>query len=137
MQKFTPRINHANWSPTNRRRVARLIKNGLMTEIGLAKCRFDVASCDDKTPAPAAKPNLPIPSHVRKALMASPKAWANLQALAPSYRRQYIGWITSAKKEETQLKRVQEAVALLEKGLKLGDEVMCCSRKRGAQRRPF
>lgn len=118
-QKFTPRTNNTNWSAVNKRRVAKVVKEGRMTKAGLAKCGFDVASCDDKAPAPAPKKELPIPAHVKKALMASPKAWANLQALAPSYRRQYIGWITSAKKEETQVRRAQEAIGMLERGKRL------------------
>ena len=47
------------------------------------------------------------------------KAWGNFVNLAPSYQKQYIGWIQSAKKEETRMRRAKEALALLEKGKKL------------------
>ena len=40
--------------------------------------------------------------------------------LAPSYRRLYIGWIISAKKEEPRQRRLREAVSLLEQNKKLG-----------------
>jgi uncharacterized protein YdeI (YjbR/CyaY-like superfamily) len=119
-QKFTPRTNTASWSALNKRRVSRLLKEGRMTEAGLAKCDFDVAACDDKAPAPGPKKELPIPQHVKKAIMDRPNAWANLRKLAPSYRRQYIGWITGAKREETQVRRAKEAAILLEQGKKLG-----------------
>ncbi len=119
-QLFTPRTNRANWSPANRRRIAKLMREGRMTKAGLAKCAFDVASASEEAPARAPRKELPIPPRVKKALQAHPKAWAALRALAPSYRRQYVGWITSAKKEETQLRRVQFAIERLEKGLKLG-----------------
>lgn len=120
MQKFTPRTNIGKWSDLNKRRVAKLVKEGRMTAAGLAKCDFDTSCGPVEAQRPLKKKELPIPPAVKKALMASPKAWAHLQSLAPSYRRQYIGWITSAKKEETQLKRVKEAIGLLTEGKKLG-----------------
>ena len=36
-RKFTPRKNTSRWSPANRKRVAKLMKSGAMTEFGLAK----------------------------------------------------------------------------------------------------
>lgn len=36
--------------------------------------------------------------------MTNKKAWDNFNKLAPSHKRNYIGWIISAKKEETQMK---------------------------------
>jgi uncharacterized protein YdeI (YjbR/CyaY-like superfamily) len=52
--------------------------------------------------------------------MSDPAAWDNFNRLAASYRRLYIRWIASSKKEETQLKRAQEAIELLRQGKKLG-----------------
>jgi uncharacterized protein YdeI (YjbR/CyaY-like superfamily) len=40
--------------------------------------------------------------------------------LPPSEKRLYVGWIVSAKKEETRLRRLGEAILRLDKGLKLG-----------------
>ena len=71
-------------------------------------------------PKPAAQPDLVIPEHIRQVLIANPRAWDNFNRLAPSYRGQYIRWIMFVKKEETQLKRAQEVVGLLERGEKLG-----------------
>jgi uncharacterized protein YdeI (YjbR/CyaY-like superfamily) len=62
----------------------------------------------------------PLPAFVKRALAASPKAWENFQNLSPSCRRQYVGWITDAKKEETRQRRLSEAVRLLERNQKLG-----------------
>ena len=44
----------------------------------------------------------------------------NFHKLAPSHKKQYLGWINSAKREETRLKRMKEAVYLLESGKKFG-----------------
>jgi uncharacterized protein YdeI (YjbR/CyaY-like superfamily) len=61
-----------------------------------------------------------VPAFVKQVLVRSAKAWENFKNLAPSYRRNYIGWIMHAAKEETRQRRLQEAVALLEQNQKLG-----------------
>jgi len=61
-----------------------------------------------------------VPEFVQKALNANKKASANFQNLAPSYRRLYIRWIISATREETQKKRLAEAIELLAQNKKLG-----------------
>src|SRR2546425_7833902 len=43
-QKFTPRRNWTNWSPSNKQRMRRLIQEGRMTGAGLAK--IDLAILD-------------------------------------------------------------------------------------------
>jgi len=55
-----------------------------------------------------------------RALKAEPAAWRFFETLAPSYRRAYVGWIDSAKREETKQRRLREAVARLANGEKLG-----------------
>jgi uncharacterized protein YdeI (YjbR/CyaY-like superfamily) len=40
--------------------------------------------------------------------------------LAPSHRRRYVAWIESAKREETKLRRLKEAIRLLAGGNLLG-----------------
>jgi uncharacterized protein YdeI (YjbR/CyaY-like superfamily) len=47
--------------------------------------------------------------------MANSKAWESFQNLAPSHRRQYVQWITEAKKEETRQRRLRETVARLKR----------------------
>jgi uncharacterized protein YdeI (YjbR/CyaY-like superfamily) len=61
-----------------------------------------------------------LPLYLEKALRANAKAWATFERLAPSYRRAYIGWIDSAKREETKAKRLREALVRLAAGKKLG-----------------
>jgi len=48
------------------------------------------------------------------------QAWDNFNKLAFNHKRNYIGWIDSAKKEETRQIRLEEAIKLLEKNEKLG-----------------
>jgi uncharacterized protein YdeI (YjbR/CyaY-like superfamily) len=55
-----------------------------------------------------------------KALAADGKASAFFHGLAPSYRRLFVRWVASAKKEETRQKRLAEMIATLRAGRKLG-----------------
>jgi uncharacterized protein YdeI (YjbR/CyaY-like superfamily) len=59
------------------------------------------------------EPEPPLPDDFEQALRANPPAWENFENLAPSYRRQFIGWISQAKREETKSKRLHKAVELL------------------------
>ncbi|MGE5680987.1 MAG: YdeI/OmpD-associated family protein [Bacillota bacterium] len=121
-RKFTPRTNTNNWSEVNKARVRKLIKEGRMTEFGLSKVTFPLEdSSENKTP-PQKKKVLDIPPLVKKTLRADALAWKNFSSLAPSYRRLYVLWITSAKKEETQAKRAAEALELLRQNKKLGSK---------------
>ena len=66
------------------------------------------------------KKELEIPVYIRKAFAANEKALDNFNNLANGYKRQLVGWITSAKKEETRKRRLAEAVRLLGQNKKLG-----------------
>ena len=57
---------------------------------------------------------------VEETLKTDPSAWRFFEQLAPSYRRAYIGWIDSAKRQETKEKRLSEALNLLASGKKVG-----------------
>jgi uncharacterized protein YdeI (YjbR/CyaY-like superfamily) len=117
--RFTPRKNNKNWSEVNIRRVRRLYKAGLMTEPGLMLITFPLDG-PDEPPDPRAVPDLP--ENLLKQLKANPKAWENFQKLPPSQQKIYRGWLTSAKREETQLKRLALALELLEYNCRLGME---------------
>ncbi|MHC4495889.1 MAG: YdeI/OmpD-associated family protein [Planctomycetota bacterium] len=61
-----------------------------------------------------------VPPEFAKALARNKKAKKNFDKLAASYRKHYIGWIAAAKRPETKKRRIDESIALLEKGKKLG-----------------
>jgi uncharacterized protein YdeI (YjbR/CyaY-like superfamily) len=114
-QKFTPRKNTRKWSDANKKRVKKMIRQSRMTEAGLAKIHESV-----DLEASESRPELEIPPEFQEALEANDKAREFFNNLAPSYRRQYIGWISSGKRAETRRKRVKEAIELLEQNKKLG-----------------
>ncbi len=57
---------------------------------------------------------------IEQILKRNKKAWHNYLKLAPSYKKQYVGQLTSAKKEITKQNRLKEAIKLLEQNRKLG-----------------
>ncbi|MGV8026000.1 MAG: YdeI family protein [Anaerolineaceae bacterium] len=119
VQKFTPRKRTSRWSVLNKRRVVKLIKEGHMTKTGMAKIDFDINEADISEPA-SKKPEPELSPSIQKILMEDEIGWQNFNKLAPSHRRNYIGWIMDAKKEETQMKRAREALELLKQNKKLG-----------------
>jgi len=68
--------------------------------------------------APAAEePELEVPADLRKALAtAAPKARALWKDITPIARRDWIHWITSAKKAETRARRIKNACSMLVDG---------------------
>ncbi len=118
-QKFTPRKEKSKWSALNKKRIIKLIKQGKMTKAGMVK----VKDLDLKEIPPKSKPankNIGIPPDIEKALKADQNAWDNFNELAPSYKKQYIGWISNAKKSATRKGRLGEAVETLALNKKLG-----------------
>jgi uncharacterized protein YdeI (YjbR/CyaY-like superfamily) len=72
-----------------------------------------------KIPRPertAAKPAPKAPAGLEKALKANAAASATFKALSPSHKREYIEWITEAKTESTQKKRIATTIEWLAKG---------------------
>jgi uncharacterized protein YdeI (YjbR/CyaY-like superfamily) len=111
--KFTARKPSSKWSEINRKRWAELRHAGLLTPAGLA------AAPTDNRYAPL--PKLPeLPAYIAKALQLNPPAWAFFQELAPTYRRQFVGWIHLAKRPETREKRIRESITLLAARKKVG-----------------
>jgi hypothetical protein len=53
-RKFTPRTDNLNWSDVNKRRVAKCIREGRMTEIGLAKIAYENVEHPSPKPRPGA-----------------------------------------------------------------------------------
>lgn len=114
VRKFTPRTHDSRWSSINRRRYQRLKAAGRLMPAGQA--RAPTARSGD-----APRPIAPgMPRYIREALRKSSVASKHFESLAPSHRRRYILWINSAKKQETKLRRLKEAIDLLAAGKKLG-----------------
>lgn len=66
--------------------------------------------------ARAAKPPLVTPPDLAAALKANPAAEQAFAEFSPSCRREYIEWLTEAKREETRQRRLAQAVAMIAEG---------------------
>ncbi len=73
-----------------------------------------------KTPGPrkaaAPKPPPETPPDLLAALAKNRKARTTFEALAPSHRREYVEWITEARRDETRARRLAQTVEWLAEG---------------------
>jgi uncharacterized protein YdeI (YjbR/CyaY-like superfamily) len=107
--RYTPRRAGSTWAVSNVRRVEKLIAQGRMTEAGLAAVREAQASGAWKAALRREDPTW-LPDELRVALDADELLRQSWERLAPSHRKQYIWWITSAKKAETLQRRIAETL---------------------------
>jgi len=123
-RKFTPRTNTGKWSEINKKKVIELIKTGRMTQAGLIKTEgYSKSKKGESVILKTEKrehKEIHLPDFILKEFAKHEPALINFQNLAPSCRKQYILWITNAKREETVRKRLSESVGLLKENKKLG-----------------
>jgi uncharacterized protein YdeI (YjbR/CyaY-like superfamily) len=113
LQRFTPRTRLGNWSQSNLDRFARMEAAGLMTDAGRAKLPPGT-----QAPPPRLDADAEVPAAMAAALAAEPAAAAFFATLAPGYRRDYLRYVTEAKREETRQRRLQLAIRRLLAGEK-------------------
>ena len=117
MIRFTPRKATSRWSAVNLKRVPELIAEGRMTPAGLAAyerrsaARSGLYSYENR---PAELP----PEHERT-FRKNRKAWTFFEAQPPGYRRTCIWYVVSAKRPETQAKRLAQLVDVSARGERL------------------
>lgn len=66
--------------------------------------------------ARAAKPELATPPDLAAALKKNKSAAKVFEAFSPSCKREYIEWITEAKRQETRDRRLEQAIAMIAEG---------------------
>jgi uncharacterized protein YdeI (YjbR/CyaY-like superfamily) len=116
-QRFSPRTNKSRWSELNITRAKKMIDVGLMTDAG--KAIFEEAMRQDRT-VPALT-SYSIPDELEAALASSPVALKNYQNLAKVHRLMYAGWVSTAKRPETRMKRAEKSIELLTENKRLVD----------------
>ncbi len=79
---------------------------------------------DRLPPPPQKREEWPVPEYFAKALKSHKAAGAGFAALAPTYQREYLVWLTTAKREETREKRLAETLAALAAGRKWAQRKM-------------
>jgi uncharacterized protein YdeI (YjbR/CyaY-like superfamily) len=103
--RFTPRKERSVWSAVNVKRATELAKLGMMHSAGLAAfekrtgARTEIYSYEQRKSAD-------LPPAYQKQFRKESAAWKFFQAQPPWYQRTSSWWVISAKKQETQLKRL-------------------------------
>ena len=117
--RFTPRKPRSIWSNVNVNHVERLKKEGRMHAAGLEAYarrspeRTGIYAFENK-------PKQLSPAY-EKTFRQNKKAWKFFEEeMPPSLKRTTIFWIMSAKKDETQLRRLKHVIENSEKGVKSG-----------------
>jgi uncharacterized protein YdeI (YjbR/CyaY-like superfamily) len=113
---ISPRKPRSGWSRTNKERVERLEREGLMTDAGRAA--IAEAKRNGAWTALDAVERLEIPDDLAAALAADADAARHFDAFPPSSKKIILTWITSAKRAETRERRVSETVELAAKNIR-------------------
>lgn len=115
LTRFTPRKARSKWSEVNRTRAIELIEAGRMTAAGLAE--IEAAKADgrwDAAYAPASRAT--VPPDLQAALDANTKAARFFATLTGANRYAVLYRIGAAKKAETRARKIENFVAMLERG---------------------
>ncbi|MCJ8325283.1 MAG: YdeI/OmpD-associated family protein [Rhizobiales bacterium] len=113
--RFTPRKKTSVWSAVNVNKVKALMQVGKMKPAGMQLFN----SRADEQGYSSEHRNVPLAKEYEVQIRANQPAWLFLTNLAPSYKRDSIWWVMSAKKEETRIKRLGILIASSEAGLKI------------------
>ena len=116
--RFSPRRSKSIWSAINIRRVAALMKAGRMDPSGLEVFRKRDAARSKLYSYERKRAEFSGPLLDR--LRANAEAWRFFDAQSASYKRTVTYWVTSAKKEDTRLRRLDALIAASGVGRRMG-----------------
>jgi uncharacterized protein YdeI (YjbR/CyaY-like superfamily) len=115
LQRYTPRGRKSTWSQINVANVARLIKEGRMTEHGLRK--VEAAKSDGRWDrAYASGKDMKIPADLQAAIDAEPEARRMLERLSAQNRFALAFRVHNMKTETGRKKKIETLVAMLKRG---------------------
>jgi uncharacterized protein YdeI (YjbR/CyaY-like superfamily) len=112
-RKFTPRTADSTWSTTNLKRYAALKAAKRLAPPGMERS-------PEGRPVVDARRAADIPRYIERAIKRHAQVRKFWDTLAPSYRRLYVNWIDSAKREETRQRRLRQAIDMMKAGRKPG-----------------
>lgn len=118
MQRWTPRKPKSYWSAVNLGKVKRLQDEGRMHPAGLAALARKPADSGTRY-AFEKRPEKFPPAMVKRFKTMSPSGWKFFEAQPPGYQRLMIHWVTSAKQEGTQEKRLKRLVESSQAGKRI------------------
>lgn len=111
MQRFTPRKSKSGWSGLNKKRIAKMIIEGLMTKAGLEK--IEGAKKDGSWESLDHIDAIELPVDFEKALSKNKKAKINFENFPQFAKKQFLYHINSAKTEATRKERIIRCVKMV------------------------
>jgi len=118
--RFSPRKRTSIWSGSNLDRAERMIAQRRMRKAGL-----EVYEARDRERyAPSVKYRgavVEVPGYIEEIFREDGEVWKKFSSFSPSHKNQFIGWIDTAKKEETRLRRARKAVGMIKAEMGAGD----------------
>ena len=108
-QRFSPRKPGSRWSAPNVARMKKMIAARQVAPAGLA------AFSDHGKRLVRPHPKK-LPAELERSFRSASRAWQNFQQFPPGYRRATIGWVASAKREETKAKRLKQLIEMSARG---------------------
>jgi uncharacterized protein YdeI (YjbR/CyaY-like superfamily) len=114
LQRYTPRTKKSVWSQINVDNIARLVKEGRMTDHGLKKA--DLAKSDGRWARAYRSKDMKIPDDLQAAIDAEPKAKAMLAKLSAQNRFALAFRTHNMKTEAGRKKKIEAFVAMLKRG---------------------
>lgn len=115
--RFTPRRAGSIWSAKNLRTMARLIEEGRVAPAGLIV--FEARDVEKTDRYSFERDDAALSAEQEKLFRRKRKAWSFFETQPPSYRTPAIWWVVSAKRPETQARRLAQLIADSEAGLRI------------------
>jgi uncharacterized protein YdeI (YjbR/CyaY-like superfamily) len=115
--RFTPRRQGSIWSAVNIKRVEELRAAGRMRPAGIAA--YEKRAADDGTRYSYEAERRELAAEYVIQFQRRPTAWAFFQAQPPSYHKVASWFVMSAKKPETQARRLERLILYSADGLRL------------------
>lgn len=112
--RYTPRTSTSIWSQVNLKRIKELIEMGRVEPSGMKAYE----QRDEKLTNQYSfeQENAELSPEYEAQFRANEKAWQYFQDQRPSYQKQTIWWVVSAKKEETRQRRLETLIEDSENG---------------------
>jgi uncharacterized protein YdeI (YjbR/CyaY-like superfamily) len=117
--RFTPRRQGSVWSAVNIKRVEELLAARRMRPAGTAA--YDKRAAEDGIRYAYEAERRDLAAEYVAQFQRQPTAWAFFQAQPPSYRKVANWFVMSAKKPETQMRRLEKLIQCSAEGLRLSE----------------
>lgn len=106
--RITPRRKGSHWSAVNLKRVLELQAEGRMTPAGMK-------AYEERDPAKSQQysseqQGVALPAALEARFKKNKQAWTFFNQQPPGYRKTILWWVVSAKREDTQIKRLQRLI---------------------------